>query len=1396
MGECMLNTRIVQGLLALAVIVASGSLWAEKPRIDATIWMVELDDASTVQFRGGARQSVAADGRVAEKVMAPTAPSVTGDRRLRTDAPAVKQYVKFLDQRRAQVLARAEAELGMFIKPKFVYRHVRNGFAAPMSAAEAARLAELPGVRAVHPNIIQRVQTDTGPAWIGAPDLWSGATGAPNPTQGEGTVLGVIDTGVNWESIFFDVSQSSVPMTNPRGQFFGLCTDATLDIPCNEKLIGVYDFTDEDTNGFDPDGHGSHVASTAVGLPLSFNLDFGTGPIPFSVSGVAPRASFIAYKACEADPDEPAGNFVCSGDATSAALEQAIVDGVDAVNFSIGGDPFNPWSTQGNQRVFLNLREAGVVPVVSAGNSGPEDFTVGSPANVPWVMAVANALHGRILANRLVNVGGGPFGLGDLVGQGITNGTATLPIVHARDFGNALCGQGPAESGPSCGDNTGASNPFPPNTFNGQIVVCDRGEYGRIEKSKNVQLAGAAGMILANTDAEGESTNADQHCLPGTHVGDSDGDRLRDWLASGSGQQGRLTGTQRFVDQSAAGRLAQSSSRGPADGAPDLMKPNVTAPGTSILAAGTETDVAGTGPGPEAANQILFLTGTSMSSPHVAGAALLLRSANPNWGVDEVISALETTAVADIVRDSDDFEARVPDRGAGGVQVDLAAQAGLYLPVSEADFLGANPFAGGDPGALNLPGVVSDNCVGTCQFTRTVRALGAGTWNVTTEGDLDIQVTPSSFTLSEGQQRDLQIEISRGGVELGEWGAGSVVLTPTLGNFTTQRLPVGALIAAGEVPGPQSFTSQGNRGRGDLTIPALVEVEELVFRTSSLLLPARKSPSLAQDPTNSNPFDGPAGTVTEIVEVPADALLLYAETFASTASDIDLYVGRDSNGDGVAQETEVVCSSLALEDLERCDVEFPEAGDWWVLVQNFSAGGFSSTNDAPFEFAVFAEQRDPSLVVNAPGAHPGGSLTVPVYWDQPAMRRGQGWQGVVAIASSPDQLADVGVVPVRVTRTGDNSPAVTALLEGQPYPVVLPAGATHELMYIDVPPDMLSLNVNVEGSVSDVTIRRRGFDELAASVPQTPPAPSQVLVQGTQSGSEWNVSVSDPQGGRYFVVVENTGPTESDVTVTASVSFAQIGTPPPLGLDGGRGLWSPEARAISQGVDWQAGGGGRFAVWYTYDEAGSPTFYITDTVPDHNSPFFSAVLFRATSNDQRSSLKVAGEVQVTKVSSGRFMYAWRLNGNHGSEMFSPVSGNTCPTIPELSDEPVPLLGHWFSQDTAAGGVTLLITDSTEAWIRYYYDNANSPRWVLADTELPPTVPGGNRMEVRDFRGFCIYCDEVTPTSDVIGTLERQFIDSGTVREISDFVAGPPLNTSVDIDREIIRLSDPVSCANQ
>jgi len=1390
----MFKRTLIELVATVALIIAPAIGIAKSPTTPTGLWIVELADPPTAEFRGGTVQGLTASGKSVARPMQATSPLATGAARLRVDAPHVRAYAAYLDQRRASVLDAAAAALGRSLEPRYVYRHARNGFAVRLNADEARRMRGLPGVRSVEPDFVQYLHTDAGPQWINAPEMWSGSTGAPNPNQGEGTVLGVIDSGVNWESIFFDVSQPGAPpVSNPRSGFLGLCADGTLADACNAKLIGIYDFTDEGSNGFDPDGHGSHVSSTAAGLPLSFQLDFGSGNIPFSTSGVAPRASFIMYKACQA-PEDGSGGFTCPGSATSAAIEQAITDAVDAVNFSIGGPGFDPWSLQGNQRAFLNMRIAGIVPVTSAGNDGPNEFTVGSPANTPWALSVANATHGRILANRLVEVTGGPFNLGPLTGEGITQGTlGTRPIVHASDFDNALCGTGQAQLAPDCDGNTGASNPFPPGTFNGEIVVCDRGIYGRVEKGKNVLLAGAGGMILANTDDQGESTVDDEHCLPATHVGDTDGDRLRDWLASGSGHRGRLTGTQRFVDPDRAGRLSNSSSRGPTVGAPDVMKPNVTAPGSNVLAAGTEINEIGDGPGPAAADQILFLTGTSMSSPHVAGAALLLRKAHPSWGVDEVISALETTAVADRVTNGDGSEARVIDRGAGGIQVDQAARIGLYLATSEQAFLNANPALNGNPGALNLPGIFSDNCVGSCSFTRTVTALGNGSWNVTTEGDLAISATPSSFSLSAGQTRQIQVMIEPGQARIGDFGAGSVVLTPTSGDFSTQRLPVGAKVSAGVVPEPQQYSSQTNRGRDQITFPELIPIDELVIRTSALVRPEQRAPELPRDSTRDDPFDGGSGVFTELVDVPPNALLLHTETFTSPANDIDLFVGRDLNGDGEAQEDEQVCESRSGDDTELCDIDQPEAGQWWILVQNWEdSGQISARDEAPFEFAVLAESNDPSLVSFGPGKHAGGPLTIPVYWDQPAMPRDERWLGVVAASTTPDELANVGAVSVAVTRTGANTPAETALFDGETLPVVVPGGQSHDLLYFDVPSSAQRVEFEVSGTMANVRISRRAFSELSASVPDTPPAPAATLAQATQSGGVWSAVVEGSvQPGRYYVVLENSDAIERPVDVTVTVEEAGP-------ISARRGLWGPEARAISQGMDWQQGGGGRFGVWYTYDEDGVPTFYITDTVPaTTESSFFKATLFRATSDDQRLKINAVGTAQVTAIGPERFMFAWQLNGFHGAEMYRPVSGTTCPTV---DGQVQPLLGHWFSPGAPTGGATLLITEGTEAWIRYYYDDTDTPRWVIADVPLPQTGgpdPSGLEevMEVLDFRGFCIYCEETAVSSEVVGTLGRDFSAGPTVREVTDVVAGPPIDSSLTNDRELSMISNPLSCPN-
>ncbi|HID48208.1 MAG TPA: peptidase S8, partial [Chromatiales bacterium] len=526
------------------------------------------------------------------------------------------------------------------LSPQHYYRVGLTGFAASMSSAEAQRLGRMPGVKAVHPNVTYTPQLDAGPEWIGARDIWDGPAGLNS--EGEGVVIGIIDGGINWEHPFFaDVGGDGFDHTNPRGSQFGLCSQA--EVLCNDKLIGVYDFTTGNTNGRDGDDHGSHVASIAAGNRIAGGLEFAPGIIvPINASGVAPHANIISYKVCVADGvDGSPGS--CSGGAILAAIEQAIVDQVDVINMSLGALGVQrppPWLDL-IADTLLDARGVGIISSLSAGNAGPLPNTISSSGNAPWVMAAGNITHDRIFGQTATNLSGGVTPPPDpLVGGGLTQGLGPRRIVYAGDFGFPLCGSGPAELAIGCnpGDPdplTGASNPFTPGTFNGEIVVCDRGNYGRIEKSFNVRAGGASGMILANTQNSLANIASDAHCVPSVHIDADQGDDLRNWLLAGDNHQGLITPLGRVQDDAFANQLSFSSSRGPNNEIAGIVKPNLVAPGSNIL--GASADGGG----------IAFLSGTSMASPHVAGAAALLLGVNPAWTPAQVQSALETTAIPD-----------------------------------------------------------------------------------------------------------------------------------------------------------------------------------------------------------------------------------------------------------------------------------------------------------------------------------------------------------------------------------------------------------------------------------------------------------------------------------------------------------------------------------------------------------------------------------------------------------------------------------------------------------------------------------------------------------------------------------------------------------------------------
>ncbi|MHB8448806.1 MAG: S8 family serine peptidase, partial [Rudaea sp.] len=495
-------------------------------------------------------------------------------------SPLAQDYLQQLDAARARVLDAGGTQFGRTLTPRAVYRYAGNGMALALTDAEAAQLATLPGVLGVRRERIEHPLTDAGPKWIGADKLWNGQVPGIAKTKGEGVVIGIVDTGISpTHPSFAATGPDGYAIQNPRGHFYGLC--ATAQATCNNKLIGIYDFTDEGTKGIDSVGHGTHVSGIAAGDGMNNALQGHTVALQRFVSGVAPHANIIMYKACVAkDAANPNGG--CAESDLLGALDQAIADGVDVINYSIGGGAQDAYQllAQGNTDVaaMFNARAAGIVVVVAAGNEGPGPASLDEPGNAPWVIGVANATHNRQFANSIGGFSGAANAPATLTGAGYTKGYGPAEIVYAGNYGNALCGTGPSDYPP-----TGKSNPFPPGTFHGQIVICDRGVYARVEKGYNVMLGGAGGYILANAQSDGESIVSDDHYLPAVHLGYNEGVALKAWVATPGSHQGTISGVSALLQTSLGDILNSSSSRGPYAFSGGILKPDITAPGTNIL---------------------------------------------------------------------------------------------------------------------------------------------------------------------------------------------------------------------------------------------------------------------------------------------------------------------------------------------------------------------------------------------------------------------------------------------------------------------------------------------------------------------------------------------------------------------------------------------------------------------------------------------------------------------------------------------------------------------------------------------------------------------------------------------------------------------------------------------
>lgn len=843
----------------------------------------------------------------------------------------VVSYSGYLDARHNDALSQAGG------RKLYDYRYSFNGFAAELTAAQAAKMSQLAGVVSVTPDEIRTMDTSSTPHFLGldAPGgLWDQLGGVNS--AGDGIIIGIIDSGIWPESLSFsdrtglngNGSQDGKLAFQQIPGWHGKCTpgEAFNASMCNQKLIGAQWFNAswggdagidaqrpwEFNSVRDYNGHGTHTSSTAGGdngvMPTGPAAAFG------KISGMAPHARIAMYKALWST--QAADTASGSTSDLMAAIDQAVADGVDVINYSISGTLTN--FRDPVEISFMYAADAGVFVAASAGNSGPSTSTVAHPS--PWITTVAAGTHNRTALGSVTLGNGATY-----TGASLAAAVVTAPLI---DSINAGLPGATAQAVSLCFSTAqnGGTPALDPAKVAGKIVVCDRGVSARVDKSLAVKEAGGVGMVLLNPT--NNSLNADFHSVPTVHLQNTDYAAVHAYAAT---VDPTATINKAVMDYSAPAPFTASfSSRGPLQASGDLLKPDVIAPGQDILASVAP-------PGNGGMNFNLY-SGTSMSSPHVAGLAALLKDLHPDWTPMMVKSALMTTAY-DVLDGPNTNPLVIFRQGAGHVKPNSAADPGLVFDSRLVDWLGflcgtqlpssyctARSIPVLDPSNFNAPSIAIADLAGAQTVTRTVTNVGAkGTYNVSVTGlvGFTVSVSPATFTLNPGAKQDLQITITNASAPLNTYTGG--YLTWADGTHSV-RIPVVAkpvaLAAPAQVSGSYNVTF-GYTGTFSATARGLIPATTFTG-------------SVMTDPTgNFTPVASPS-TVSFTVVVPAGATYARFSLFdanVSPASDLDLYVFRG---------TTLVGSSGGGTSAEEVNLRNPTAATYTVWVHGFDTGNPST----------------------------------------------------------------------------------------------------------------------------------------------------------------------------------------------------------------------------------------------------------------------------------------------------------------------------------------------------------------------------------------------------------------------------------------------------------------------